>query len=47
MRERLLEIRANEQQIRTDRGSRSADSYIQGFEQTLRQSGDTLANILN
>lgn len=47
VRERLLEIRANEQQIRTDRGPRSADAYIQGFEQTLRQSGDTLANILN
>lgn len=47
VRERLLEIRANEQQLRTDRGGRSADAYIQGFEQTLRQSGDTLANILN
>lgn len=42
----LLEIRARENDYRTQMGDAEADAYIEAFETNLRQANDSLANII-
>ncbi|MCM1028717.1 MAG: hypothetical protein NC342_05895 [Pseudoflavonifractor sp.] len=43
---RLLEIRARESNIRHQMGEETADSYVKGFEEGLRENSDSLANVI-
>lgn len=42
----LLEMRAREFEIQTNVGVRSAESYLKGVEEALKESGDTLYTTL-
>lgn len=42
----LLEMRAREFEIQTNVGARSAESYMKGVEEALKESGDTLYTTL-
>lgn len=42
----LLEIRARENDYRTQMGDAEAKAYIEAFETNLRQANDSLANII-
>lgn len=46
LRDRLLDLRAREHIIRTQVGSSSADAYVDGIEQQIARSCDTLAQAL-
>lgn len=46
VRDRLLEIRARETDLRLRHGDPSAQAFIQGFTAAIKESGDTLAHTL-